>query len=193
MSALDPKTLPDITGTWILNRKYSTDPEEVFALQGVPWIVRKALKHARLSLQLWQTTSNESSGGETDSTTSSESVTRLRLKQVVSPGNFDSEGAYPLDGSLQELSLPIFGDLTMRLQYINTSEILEDTIREKLVKSSVNKEVIQELAKNSLKGWDAEVIWGFEEIDGNQYLTRNISTTKGNDKVIARMVYHSEI
>jgi hypothetical protein len=116
----------------------------------------------------------------------------LRLKQVVSPGNFDSEGAYPVDGTPQELSLPIFGDLTMRLQFINTSEILEDTLRKKLMTTSVNTEVIQELAKNSTKGWDAEVIWGFEEIDGKRYLTRNISTTKGNDKVIARMVYHSD-
>lgn len=80
----------------------------------------------------------------------------------------------------------------MRLQFINTSEILEDVLREKLEKSSINKEVIQELANNSTKGWDAEVIWGFEEIEGSNYLTRNISTTKGNDKVIARMVYHLE-
>ncbi|KAJ5747126.1 uncharacterized protein N7511_008822 [Penicillium nucicola] len=192
MSAPDSNTLPDITGTWILNRKHSTDPEEVFALQGVPWIIRKALKHARLSLQLWQTTTDAVSGGETDSTSSSESVTRLRLKQVVSPGSFDSEGAYPVDGTPQELSLPIFGDLTMRLQFINTSDIIEDTLREKLIKSSINAEVIQEIAKNTTKGWDAEVIWGFEEIEGNKYLTRNISTTKGNDKVIARMVYHLE-
>lgn len=152
------------------------------------------MKHARLSLQLWQTKSDASSGGDTDGssglTDASESVTRLRLKQVVSPGNFDSEGSYPVDGTPQELSLPIFGDLTMRLQFINTSEILEDILREKLEKSSINKEVIQELAKNSTKGWDAEVIWGFEEIEGSKYLTRNISTTKGNDKVIARMVYH---
>ncbi|KAJ5971502.1 uncharacterized protein N7479_001420 [Penicillium vulpinum] len=190
--------VPDLTGTWVLNRRLSTDPDEIMVLQGVPWVIRKVLRHARLSLQMWQTTSPSA---EKDTCTeekhdessvladNSKSVTSLRVTQTVNPGGFDSEGSYFIDGSKQDASLPIFGDVQMQLQFIDRSEIVEDTIREIVKVASLSDKVIQELAHNTTKGWEAEVIWGFEELEGKRYLTRNISTTKEEKKVIAKMVY----
>ncbi|KAJ5920004.1 hypothetical protein N7516_010862 [Penicillium verrucosum] len=180
--------VPDLTGTWVLNRKLSTDPDDVFVLQGVPWVVRKVLRHARLSLQIGQTTSLSAKNGpcaERNSKEGSdladlEQVTTLRMTQTVNPG---------VDGSPQAVSLPIFGDIQMQLQFVNISAILEDSIRLILEVASLSNKVIQELAQNTSKGWEAEVIWGFEELDGKRYLTRHISTTKEEKKVVARMVY----
>ncbi|KAJ5473110.1 hypothetical protein N7475_002676 [Penicillium sp. IBT 31633x] len=192
------ESTPDLTGNWVLNRKLSTDPDEVFVLQGVPWVVRKVLRHARLSLQIWQTTSmSESKSMDSDGCStgnsalaeSSEPIITLRVKQTVNPGGFDSEGSYPVNGSPQDLSLPIFGDIRTQLTIIEKSEILEDSIRQILAVGSLTEKVIQELAENTSKGWEAEVVWGFEELDGKRYLTRNISTTKEEKKVIAKMVY----
>lgn len=120
---------------------------------------------------------------------SSEPIITLRVKQTVNPGGFDSEGSYPVNGSPQNLSLPIFGDIRTQLTIIEKSEILEDSIRQILAVGSLTERVIQELAENTSKGWEAEVVWGFEELDGKRYLTRNISTTKEEKKVIAKMVY----
>lgn len=111
------------------------------------------------------------------------------MTQTVHPGGFDSEGSYLVDGSQQDISLPIFGDVQMQLQFIDRSDILEDSIRQILEVASLSEKVIQELAHNASKGWEAEVIWGFEELNGKRYLTRNISTTKEEKKVIAKMVY----
>lgn len=111
------------------------------------------------------------------------------MTQTVNPGGFDSEGSYSVDGRPQDVSLPIFGDIQMQLQFVDKSDIIEDSIREILEVGSLSDKVIQELARNASKGWDAEVIWGFEELDGKRYLTRNISTTKEQKKVIAKMVY----
>lgn len=116
-------------------------------------------------------------------------VTTLRMTQTVNPGGFDSEGSYSVDGSPQDVSLPIFGDIQMQLQFVNISAILEESIRQILEVASLSDKVIQELAQNASKGWEAEVIWGFEELDGKRYLTRNISTTKEEKKIIAKMVY----
>ncbi|EKV17541.1 hypothetical protein PDIG_14210 [Penicillium digitatum PHI26] len=194
MAIPDFKDVPDLTGTWVLNRKLSTDPDEVFVLQGVPWVVRKVLRHARLSLQICQTISlSANSNGnlkeDCDLADNLKPVTTLRITQTVHPGGFDSEGSYSVDGRLQDFSLPIFGDIQMQLQFIDRSDILEDSIRQILEVASLSDKVIQEVARNASKGWDAEVIWGFEELDGKKYLTRNISTTKEENKVIARMVY----
>ncbi|CAI7597194.1 hypothetical protein PCG10_010098 [Penicillium crustosum] len=198
MAVPDFKDVPDLTGTWVLNRKLSTDPDDVFVLQGVPWVVRKVLRHARLSLQISQTTSPSAKNGpwmEADSSEGSDMaadvkpVTTLRMTQTVNPGGFDSEGSYSVDGSPQDVSLPIFGDIQMQLQFVNISAILEESIRQILEVASLSDKVIQELAQNASKGWEAEVIWGFEELDGKRYLTRNISTTKEEKKIIAKMVY----
>ncbi|CAI7583161.1 unnamed protein product [Penicillium discolor] len=196
MAVPDFQDVPDLTGTW--NRKLSTDPDDVFILQGVPWVVRKVLRHARLSLQISQTTFPSAKNGPCIEANSSEGsdmaadlkpVTTLRMTQTVNPGGFDSEGSYSVDGSPQDVSLPIFGDIQMQLQFVNISAILEDSIRQVLEVASLSDKVIQELAQNASKGWEAEVIWGFEELDGKTYLTRNISTTKEEKKIIAKMVY----
>ncbi|KAJ5206525.1 hypothetical protein N7491_002858 [Penicillium cf. griseofulvum] len=184
------KDIPDLTGTWVLNRKLSTDPDEIMVLQGVPWVIRKVLRHARLSLQISQTTSTYIEEKCDESLADNlKSVTSLRITQTVNPGGFDSEGMYLIDGSKQDLSVPIFGDLRMQLNFIDKSNVLEDSVRKIVEVVSLTKTVIQELAVNSTKGWDAEVIWGFEELDGKKHLTRNIRTTKENKKVIAKMVY----
>jgi hypothetical protein len=117
------------------------------------------------------------------------SVTSLRVKQTVNPGGFDSEGCYTVDGSTQELSLPIFGEIRAQLKIIEIAEVREDSIRQTLETIRSSKKVIQELARNISKGWEAEVIWGFEDIDGKRYLTRNVSTVKDEKKVIGKMVY----
>lgn len=77
----------------------------------------------------------------------------------------------------------------MHLKFADRSDILEDSIRQILEVASLSDKVIQEFAQNTSKGWEAEVIWGFEELDGKRRLTRNISTTKEEKKVIAKMVY----
>lgn len=129
--------------------------------------------------------SNESS----DLADNSKPVTTIRVTQKVNPGGFDSEGSYLVDGSQQDVSLPIFGDIQMHLKFADRSDILEDSIRQILEVASLSDKVIQEFAQNTSKGWEAEVIWGFEELDGKRRLTRNISTTKEEKKVIAKMVY----
>jgi hypothetical protein len=142
-------------------------------------------------LQISQTTSTciDEKCDESSVSADLKSVTSLRITQTVNPGGFDSEGIYPIDGSKQDLSLPIFGDLQTQLNFIDRSNVLDDSVRQAVEMASLNKTVIQELALNSSKGWDAEVIWGFERLDGKRYLTRNIRTTKEDKKVIAKMVY----
>lgn len=166
----------------------------------MPWVVRKVLRHARLSLELCQTTTNGptnvlsaevNSNGDTQPSENSKSVTTLRIKQTVNPGGFDSQGSYVVDGSTQDLSLPIFGNIQTRLKIVETSEIVDEVIRRKFEEANCGGKVIQELARNVSKGWEAEVIWTFESIDGKRYLTRDVSTANDEKKVIARMVYDS--
>lgn len=160
----------------------------------MPWVVRKILGCASLSLNISQAVSRENPNPESKGTPgcnelSETPVTTLHIKQTVSPGSFDSEGYYPINGEDKEYSLPVFGDITMRLRYVNTSEVSDKVLRQRLSEGSPSKTVIDEIAHNRTKGWDARVIWGFEIIDGYRYLTRNVITTKDEKAIESRLVY----
>ncbi|KAJ6104788.1 hypothetical protein N7523_011108 [Penicillium sp. IBT 18751x] len=177
-----------ISNTLLLNAK-------VIEKQGAPWLVRKALKYANLSLDIKQTsflsdgTSVEFTLDDSGLDSPADAVTTLHIKQTVSPGSFDSIGTYYLDGKPQEYSLPIFGDVNMRLQYINVADINSEPLRQRLERANPSKIVIEESAHNPGKGWKAQVIWAFELINEKRYLTRNVSTWNEKEKVEARMVY----
>lgn len=163
--------------------------------QGAPWIVRKALKYASLSLEIQQTsslsdgTTTEFAVGDSGLDSPADAVITLCIKQIVRPGSFDSMGTYHLDGKPQEYSLPIFGDVNMRLQYINVADISSEPLRQRLEKANPSKIVIDESAHNPGKGWKAQVVWAFELVNEKRYLTRNVSTWNDKEKVEARMVY----
>lgn len=117
----------------------------------------------------------------------------LHVKQIINPGGFDNEGSYPVDGKPHDYSLPIFGDVMMQLRYMNVADVRDKALRERLSEASPAKMVIDEIAQNSTKGWQAQVMWGFEMIDGKRYLTRNVTTTNDEGKVDARMVYDFQV
>ncbi|KAJ5598970.1 hypothetical protein N7450_000037 [Penicillium hetheringtonii] len=177
------KDIPNLEGIWSLLL--------IAIQQGVPWVVRKALKYASLSLNISQTTSipDLSEKHADDVGGNKTPVTTLHVKQTVSPGNFDSEGSYSVNGEAKEYSLPIFGNVSMQLRYMDAMEISDEVLQQKLFEGSSSKTVIDELAQNSTKGWNARVIWGFEVIDGRRYLTRNVVTSKNEKSVNVRMVY----
>ncbi|KAJ5721695.1 uncharacterized protein N7483_009629 [Penicillium malachiteum] len=192
MAAPLSKDITNLEGTWHLNRKLSDDPDQMFALQGVPWITRKALRFASLSLQISQSISCSDVSSDSATESPSEdggSVTTLHVRQTVTPGSFNSETSCVVNGQFQDMSLPIFGDIKMKLQYVSTDDIKNDLMRQSFEDACASKMVIDEGAENPKMGWSAHVLWGFENIHGKRYLTRNVRTWKNDESIVARMVY----
>lgn len=162
-------------------------------------MVRQVLRYASLSLKIKQAiclpdgTTAEVADNTSTSSPPDGAVTTLHIRQTVNPGGFDSEGLYPIDGKRKDYSLPIFGDVMMQLRYMNVADVPDEALREKFVEANPPKTVIGEVAQNSSKGWQAQVMWGFEMINGKRYLTRNVSTRKDKEKVDARMVYDYQV
>ena len=161
----------------------------------MPWLVRKVLRYASLSLQIAHgvTLSDNKTDGVTekygDINSTDGPVSTIHIKQSVNPGGFDSEGTYLVDGTAHRESLPIFGDVLMRLRYIKVEDVPDEELRRSLYDGTPSKIIIDEVAHNETRGWDARVFWGFEMIDGKRYFTRNVSTTKGKETVVCRIVY----
>ncbi|KAJ5151334.1 uncharacterized protein N7482_010586 [Penicillium canariense] len=195
MAAPSSRDATNLAGVWNLNRTLSDDPDKIFALQGVPWVVRQVLRYASLSLSISQSicladgTFAAPPDAHSNFDYPGDSVTILDITQNVYPGNFNSEGIYHVNGKPQNLSLPIFGDVVMQLSYINASSISDEKLRQTLSEGSSCQVVIDEIAHNSSKGWEARVFWGFEYICDKRYFTRNAIVWKGDKTVNSRMVY----
>ena len=169
--------------------------------------IRKALKFARLSLEICQTTgpvdasSQDGTCNGDASLSDNVTATKLQVKQIVNPGSFDSQGSYIVDGRTQDMKVPVFGEVRTELKFIDVADIGEESIRRAFEGADYRGKVIQELARDIPKAsardqsssWEAEIIWGFETIDDKKCLTRNVSIVGGEKKIITKMVYENRV
>ncbi|KAJ5827800.1 hypothetical protein N7447_004563 [Penicillium robsamsonii] len=167
MAAPLEKNTSDMTGVWVM--------------QGVPWLVRKVLAYASVTLTMTHSTEPAENG--------SGDITKIRVKQTISPGGFSNEDDYILDSETREATVPIFGTIAMYAKYTPVAEIEDAELRARLVEGQTGAAAIQEIATNKGVGWDAVGTWGFEIIDGQRYFTRTTVTKKGDEKVSVRLVY----
>lgn len=117
-----------------------------------------------------------------------EKVVSIRVSQVVTPGGFSSDEYYILDSRARESTVPIFGHLSAHSKYLPVDELPHEDVRRRLESGGVEV-VIQEFAHSQAGNWVTEGIWAFEEIDGKRHFTRTNVTTKGDSRVVSRLVY----
>ncbi|SPO07541.1 uncharacterized protein DNG_10235 [Cephalotrichum gorgonifer] len=168
MAAPPSVNILDVTGIWIL--------------QGVPWALRKILSFAGVSLHMTQTQSAPEDNPD------GEKVVSIRVKQVVTPGGFSSEESYILDFQSRDSTVPIFGALSARSKYLPIDEIPDEEVRRRLEGGGANV-VVQEFAHSKAGDWVTEGIWGFEDVNGERRFTRTNVTSKGDSRVVSRLVY----
>ncbi|KAK0641437.1 hypothetical protein B0T16DRAFT_358000 [Cercophora newfieldiana] len=179
MAAPPSVNILNMSGTWTLNRQLSDNFDSTFQVQGVSWPIRKILSWAGVTLHMTQT--SETSPGKPP-------VTKINVRQVITPGGFNSEEAYTLDSSIKHSTLPIFGAVSVHSRYVPLAEIEDVDLREKLAKDGATL-AIQEFAESKGGDWSTVGVWGFEVVNGERRFTRTNTTTGRSDQVVARLVY----
>ncbi|EHK20210.1 uncharacterized protein TRIVIDRAFT_48080 [Trichoderma virens Gv29-8] len=169
----------DVTGRWRLNRSLSDSLESTFALQGIPWIVRKIINWADLELQYIKLPV------ESDRT-----ATKFSFKQTVRPGGFDTKNEYIVDGKKRTDTVPIFGEITMHCDYVGLHALTSGQLLGRDIES-VDEEhaAIVEVVESENMGWVTTTVWGFETIDGERRLCKYNTTVKGDLVEKATMVH----
>nr|QJY30859.1 hypothetical protein [Discosia rubi] len=182
MAAPENTNILNMTGIWSLNSLESDDLGPTFALQGVPWIVRKVISFASLEITMDQ----KEPAPPTDPSTI------IKVKQTVRPGGFDTANSYVLDGKLRTDTVPIFGAMSMRAQYVSSVEVSsEDVLGREIEKpiASDDRVGIKEVTEGVNTGWKTTALWGFERINGERRFCKYCITTKEGQNVQARLVY----
>ncbi|MCJ1312086.1 hypothetical protein MMC25_005760 [Agyrium rufum] len=190
MAAPAHKTINDLSGKWVMNKSLSDDPVPLLGIQGMPYLMRKAISLAPggMTLTITQTPSPTNANDRTQ--------TRLVTDQAapggIMKGNTDER---ILDWEYREKKVPMFGEIKTRTRFVGMQDLAGEqkewlkeggwlAEEEAGVWRGVQSEVV-----NEAKGWVAEQIWGFQEVNGQRYHVRRAEARKGKEIQRARLVY----
>ncbi|KAI9771199.1 MAG: hypothetical protein M1839_002858 [Geoglossum umbratile] len=194
MAAPDSASVLNMTGVWGMNTDLSDPPDELFKLQGIPWIIRQVIKFARVELAMIHTSpstpsADADSEGEREPIDGETDLSYIHVKQTVSPGRFDTAQSYILDWKTREAAVPLFGQVAVRARYTPISEIEDEALRERLESYAGARMAIEEIVTSVKGGWETHGVWGFEEIGGQRHYTRNSITKREDQELSLRFVY----
>ncbi|MCJ1373075.1 hypothetical protein MMC20_004302 [Loxospora ochrophaea] len=176
MAAPADITLKDLSGQWVMNRTISEDPDQILALQGVSWFIRKAVGLATITLQINQYTGDSS-------------VTQIDIDQILTGGLKGTTEKRALNWEWRDHKDGIFGEVKGKSRWVKLAELEEEFLREGWLVEGESEEFIQSYVESVGNGWTADQVWGFAEIQGKRYYTRRLVVKKGDETIKAVMAY----
>ncbi|KAF1959400.1 hypothetical protein CC80DRAFT_467944 [Byssothecium circinans] len=195
MAAPANKTIKDLNGKWVMNRKFSDPSEPVLALQGVSWLTRKAVGLATVTQSIRQQ----------NKTTDEESGTiHIDIDQTATGSIKGTSEHRTLDWTPRPHSDWLFGDVMGKSRFSTIAKVLEDA-REKggnvesdarflttgWLPETLAGDVVESWVVNEKAKWTVWQIWGFAEVEGARWLVRRyaVRRTDREEVVLSRMAY----
>ncbi|RFU33280.1 hypothetical protein B7463_g3070, partial [Scytalidium lignicola] len=190
MAAPKEITVENLTGEYVLDKSLSDSMDELFALQGIPWMVRKAMGLGTPNLSIKEYVD------ESD-------TTHIDIVLVATAG-IKGEDKRVLDWNKVAKKDGMFGDVEGQSRLYTMFEMAgsEDEGDEKFLSGKIladgnpsswlediTGKHVQSYVVSQKNEWTAEQTWGFEEIRAVRYHTRRIVVRKGNVSKRARQVY----
>lgn len=157
----------------------------MLALQGVGWMMRKAIAWATVTLAIKQYVDDAG-------------LTHIDTDQTATGGIKGTQELRRLDWVERSHDDHIFGQLKGKSRWAATGSPEFDALDAFLTdgwledgeqagpggESHVHSRVV-----NEEKGWTAEQIWGFAVVEGARYYVRRVIVSKGKEVLTVRLVY----
>ncbi|KAK1142531.1 hypothetical protein N8T08_007505 [Aspergillus melleus] len=214
MAAPADITIKNLSGEWTMDKNVSDPTEPLLVLQGMGWMLRKALNMATITLQV------HSHADSTDP-----KLLQVDIDQVVTGGIKGTSEHRTTDWTKREHEDHIFGRVEGQSRLFRGVKGEDGKVRpnvdiqtktdDETVKKFLRGEVLadgsttegflvdaegeeygegeglwlQSFVNNLNNGWTAEQIWGFENVNGERYYTRRVVVSKDGKSELARFVY----
>ena len=204
MAAPESVKIGDLTGNWVMvpfpspltrhtplsllqNKSLSGDTDSVLALQGVGWLIRKAIGLATVTQHLKQYFDEKDP-----------SITHIDFTQTVTGGIKGTTELRTLDYQWRPHSDYLFGDLKGRSRWIKLADLDEADedqkfLRQDWLPESAEGEMVESYVENDDKGWTGHQVWGFQEIkvaeEKERRHVRNVVVRKGDDVQRIKLVF----
>ncbi|KJZ76594.1 hypothetical protein HIM_03930 [Hirsutella minnesotensis 3608] len=182
MAAPANKTIKDLNGKWVLNKKLSDSPDEGLALQGIGFLLRKTIGLATITI-----TVKEYEGPPKPPSTADGTFTHIDFEQSAS-GLSSTKEERCLDNQPRSHSDWLFGDVEGRSRFVRLADV-DDAFLSKGWDGAADQDFVHSRGVNEKNGWEATQVWGFQTVNGERRFCRNILITKGDKRAEFRFVY----
>ncbi|KAF2084552.1 hypothetical protein K490DRAFT_68671 [Saccharata proteae CBS 121410] len=173
MAAPSTVTIENLTGKWGLNKALSDNMEPALNIQGVNWLVRKAVTKINVTMALSQ---------HTDPSTGT-SVIDIEQKGL---GSTSTEQRV-IDNETRTSTHSLLGTKQDKCSWVKPSDIGDEYLKSGFeAGTSKLMEVHTESVDN---GWMSDQIGGFEVIDGERRYVGRAVFKKGDEVAKIRLVY----
>ncbi|KAK3996229.1 hypothetical protein QBC44DRAFT_304610 [Cladorrhinum sp. PSN332] len=190
MSAPSNKTIHDLNGTWVMSKTLSDDMNPSLVVQGIPWIIRKAVSWATIT-------------GNVTQTKDGEGYTLISIAQTATGGIKGETESHRIDSSEIAHGSAMFGTQRVRTSWLDlvnkkpapgvrTGEGLDPFLTQGWLEEAGNDGSPGHILVNvssDKSGWTAEQVWGFALIDGQRYHVRRFIVRNGDQRADVQVVY----
>ncbi|KAF2436499.1 hypothetical protein EJ08DRAFT_602467, partial [Tothia fuscella] len=157
MAAPAEKTIHDLNGTWTMNKQLSDQTDPILQLQGIGWIIRKAIGMMTVTLVTKQYKDDEG-------------VVHIDIEQPGAAGIKGTTELRQLDGTWREHEDHVFGAVKGHTKWIKIADLKDNDADEAYLKKgwaqeTLDDEAIDAYVESVGNGWTARQIWGFEDVD----------------------------
>ncbi|KAK4164416.1 hypothetical protein QBC43DRAFT_318095 [Cladorrhinum sp. PSN259] len=192
MSAPATKTIHDLNGTWVMSKTLSDDMDPSLVIQGIPWIVRKAVSWATITGNLTQ--KKDTAG-----------YTAITIAQTATGGIKGETETHRIDNSEIAHSSAMFGTQRVRTSWldlvnhkpatgVSTGEGLDPYLTEGWLEDGGNDgspgHILVHVSSDK-SGWTAQQVWGFALIDGKRHFVKRfiVRNREQDQRADVRIVY----
>ena len=163
------------------NKAESGEIDPVLQLQGIGWLVRKAIGLMAVTLIIKQYTDNKG-------------LINIDIEQPGAAGIKGTTELRTINGEWREHEDHIFGAVRGKNKWTKISDYKDDDEDDKYLKSGWDKgtqggDLIEGIVESLKNGWTARQVWGFQEVNGVRKYARNIVVEKGDQKRIVTLFY----
>ncbi|THH06945.1 hypothetical protein EW145_g3726 [Phellinidium pouzarii] len=177
---LEVNTL-DLSGTYVMNKTLSDDPDEILRLQGISWIKRKLIASITITLYVKHYKDDEG-------------IEHIDITQIGTGGFGGNREERILTWQVRSVDDPVFGPVVGKSRRIMVEDIEDNWHKEGWLPDTAEQGNIESLSESDTPKtgttWIADQIWGFAEINGERRYTRRVHFTgPGGEDIKAVLTY----
>ncbi|OJD32281.1 lccl domain-containing protein [Diplodia corticola] len=179
MAAPPEKTISNLSGKWVLERKLSTGMDDVMALQGLSWVKVKTLAIISVTETYRQYVDEKQ-------------VTHVDVTPTVTGGFKGQVSSYVVDGIARTREIAEFGEVVESSRWSDLTDVDDEYLREGWVYAEAEKKGPKNLVLQATMDKGACVldgVWGFIDVDGKRYHARKTTCRKGGKTKSCCAVY----
>lgn len=145
------------------------------AQQGIGWVARRAIGIATVTLRLKQYIDDQG-------------ITHIDIDQLVTGGFKGTTELRTLNWTEVDHTDHLFGQVRGKSRWIKLADVKDEFMKTGWAAEMNGTEAVQSYVE-SVNGWTADQLWGFEVIAGERRYVRHIVVVKGKERKAIKLVY----